>query len=462
MRKKKERKEETYESVKDAVHSGRMTSRQFIFKMNAKSKVEFLKEMIRETSFLDRYETETRKITVNERCFYVINDLHNACVCPYCGKLKSFTDRTDKGYNNTCGSRECMSKAKSKELVRSNQKTKENDLKKFHQWESTLTEDNINDEGIIKHFFKGKRGLIRPLVNNITSAALRKWLENRYKDSDSTVETIQRIKLGIEEKPKCATCGKPVKFNVEKPNDEFDKYCSDACAARNLEVIAKKQATDRKHHGGQTGWVLSNKDPKKIAKRRNTLIEKYHTTTLCDVPGIAEKIKKTNIKRFGALNAMQNKDIQKKYMKSMIHSLTPGTSKQEKKMFLFLKKYYPNIIHFYTSKVYPFNCDFYIPEKDLYIEYEGSQYHHYHAFDPANKEDIKEKKRLEEKSEESIMKELCPKNQYQVMLKIWTVADPEKRMVAKKNKLNFLELWNLKNLDDDIRKINEFPDIHKD
>ncbi len=305
-------------------------------------------------------------------------------------------------------------------------------------------------------FSRVKGGLMRMLPNSITSGALRKWLENRYKDSDSIEETIQRIKLGIEEKPKCATCGKPVKFNVEKPNDEFDKYCSDACAARNLEVIAKKQATDRKHHGGQTGWVLSNKDPKKIAKRRNTLIEKYHTTTLCDVPEIAEKIRKTNMERFGELNAMQNRDIREKY----IHAHIPGTSQEETEVYYFLKKYYPHIIHFYTSEVYPFNCDFYIPEKDLYIEYEGSQYHHRHAFNPKNEEDIAEKKHLEEKIEELIKKEPNTQNQYQNMLKTWTVNDPKKRMIVKRNHLNFFEIWNMKNLDEDIRKINEFPDIH--
>lgn len=460
MRKRKERKEETYESVKESVHSGRMTSRQFIFKMNAKSKAGFLKEMIKETSFLDRYETKTRKIKVNERCFYVINDLHTACICPYCGKIRKFSKRISTGYYPTCGSRECMSKAKSEELVRTNQKTKENVLRKFHQWENTLAEDNINDEGIIKHFFKGKRGLNCLIVDNIKSAVLQKWLENRYNDSDSIKETIQRIKLGIEEKPKCPICGKPVSF-IGKPAHMFEKYCSCSCAGHDPEVIAKKQASDRKRNGGELGWVLSNKNPDKIEHRKETLLKKYGTTTLYHIPGIAEKIMKTNLKRFGMPSAMQNKEIQKKYMKSMIHSLTPGTSRQEKKMFLFLKKYYPDIIHFYNSELYPFNCDFYIPEKDLYIEYEGSQYHHYHAFDPANKEDVKEKKRLEEKSEESDRKDHCKKNQYQVMLKIWTESDPEKRMIARKNNLNFLEFWNLKNLDEDLRKINEFPDIHK-
>ena len=48
-----------------------------------------------------------------------------------------------------------------------------------------------------------------------------------------------------------------------------------------------------------------------------------------------------------------------------------GTSKIENEIFNLLKLKYSKTIHFYSSEKYPFECDFYIPELDLYIEYQG-------------------------------------------------------------------------------------------
>lgn len=41
----------------------------------------------------------------------------------------------------------------------------------------------------------------------------------------------------------------------------------------------------------------------------------------------------------------------------------------------------------YKSSVYPWHCDFYIKELDLYIEYQGYYTHGNHPFDIYNNED---------------------------------------------------------------------------
>lgn len=46
-------------------------------------------------------------------------------------------------------------------------------------------------------------------------------------------------------------------------------------------------------------------------------------------------------------------------------------SKPEKVILGFLKNEYPDTIYQYKEKRYPFKCDFYIPSKDLFIEYNG-------------------------------------------------------------------------------------------
>ena len=67
-----------------------------------------------------------------------------------------------------------------------------------------------HDSLINKVFWNGNR-VIR--VNFISKHPnISEYLLSRYQDSDSYTETIQRIKLGIEEKPKCPTCGKDLPF----------------------------------------------------------------------------------------------------------------------------------------------------------------------------------------------------------------------------------------------------------
>ena len=100
-----------------------------------------------------------------------------------------------------------------------------------------------------------------------------------------------------------------------------------------------------------------------------------------------------------------------------------------------LKTKYPNFIHHYRdNEKYPFNCDFYIPEIDTWIEYQGLWTHGEHPF---NKNSDKEKlELLKEKSKTS--------DYYKGAIETWTIRDPLKRKIAKKNRLNYLEFFNMK------------------
>lgn len=49
-----------------------------------------------------------------------------------------------------------------------------------------------------------------------------------------------------------------------------------------------------------------------------------------------------------------------------------------------LKEKFNNVKRNYKSELYPFHCDFYIPEKDLYIEYQGHPGHGNEPFDEQN------------------------------------------------------------------------------
>ena len=58
------------------------------------------------------------------------------------------------------------------------------------------------------------------------------YLLNRFNDSESTSESLQRIVFNIENRPVCPVCGSKLDF-VGKPNTVkgiFKKFCSQHCA----------------------------------------------------------------------------------------------------------------------------------------------------------------------------------------------------------------------------------------
>ena len=437
--------ETNFKLLKKEFFNKEITQRQFITYIKLSDSLQ--KSLNDETSFLDNYDN----VSIVERIYYIINKKTTAELCPYCGNKRKFTGRIKEGYYPTCCSKECKSRLKSIQMVEANKKGHDNLFDEYEKWESNLTE--INDDIIKKEFFFDKKGLKLKLVDHIKSKKLLEYMNARFKDSDSITETLQRINLKIEEKPKCPVCGRPVTF-IGRPNHMFSTYCSTSCAANDPDVIAKKQASDMERNGGILGWVKSNSSPEKIEKRKETLNKRYGTTTLYKIPEVRNKIRETNMERYGVPFSSQNDEIKKKMRKSIVNSMMQGTSKPEEKLYNILKSIFPLTKHHYTSKLYPFNCDFYIPEKDVYIEYQGSQFHHFHPFDAENPKDIEELNSLKEKDDN-----IDRKNQYGVMIKVWTVSDPLKRKTVKDNNLNFLELWNLDDIDKVINKIDSYPNL---
>lgn len=136
----------------------------------------------------------------------------------------------------------------------------------------------------------------------------------------------------------------------------------------------------------------------------------------------------------------------KNYESRKLHN-TFKSSKIELELYKLLLKKFPKTIHTFTSKEYPFNCDFYIPELKLYIEYQGfwthGPYHCHEPFDPNNSNHLKLLKKLQLKSEETN----CfgkKKDIFFAVINTWTKSDPLKRKTARENKLNWFEFFNLK------------------
>ena len=109
-------------------------------------------------------------------------------------------------------------------------------------------------------------------------------------------------------------------------------------------------------------------------------------------------------------------------------------SKSEKKVFEILSKIYYKIKRQYKDTRYPFACDFYIPEKDLFLECNFHWTHGKEPFDKNNKEHIKLLKLWESKDTKY----------YNRAIKTWTDLDVRKRKIADKNDINFIEFFNFK------------------
>lgn len=198
-----------------------------------------------------------------------------------------------------------------------------------------------------------------------------------------------------------------------------------------------------------------NKDNKDqiIKKRKQTCLEKYGVDNPMKVEKIKEKSKQTCLQKYGTNTFSQSieyqkwlinhkEDIELWKLKSYNTKKKNGTlggpkSKMEDISYNLIKEKFPDVIRQYKTDRYPFLCDFYIPNLDLFIE---CQYHPSHGLHPFNKDDINDIL-LSKKLHNSKFGDY-----------IWTIKDPYKRKIAKENKLNYLEFFNISELKDWLNK----------
>ena len=415
-------------------------------------------------------------------------------------------------------------------------------------------------DDVVKEEFKAKRYVYNPnTLRRYTSRIegkynkdIYEYLINRYDDSDSLKETLFRIYNGIEEHPKCPTCGKPLVFK-----GIFFKFCSNICAQSSDEIKQKIKQTCIEKYGvdnysktkeskekikqtclekyGVEYFWQSNECKEKIKqtclekygvdsplksekirnKGKQTCLKKYGVDNPAKLEVNKEKVKKTCLKKYGTISTTQCKEIRDKikqsclekygvdnpakleenkekvkqtclkkygglapicdpniknqikqtclekygvdnYGKSLKHKIKMSaimssdemqehrynvmtknhsfnTSKPEEELYLYIKEKFPSVKRQYKDKLrYPYNCDFYIQELDYFIELQGYYTHNTHPYNPNSISDQVLVERYKER--------YGPQCQ---AITIWTSKDPEKRECAKRNHLNFKEVWNL-------------------
>ena len=354
---------------------------------------------------------------------------------------------------------------------------------------------SLNDNKILELLGTNSRSY--GLLLNHCDLEITEYLTNRYNDSDSLKETMYRIIHGIEVRPVCPICGGKVRW--QDATKGYKKYCKCCGPSQGLcnETEEQKQKRiantikTRKRNGSykhgekfkttsMLHYGVENPNKSQVVKDkiRKTCIEKYGVCSylitkeckqyIVDKYGVdnyrktdecKQKVSKyhkehkdelnqkrvqTSLNKYGVDSPMKLQKIKSKinYKEISIKgnetkrkNKTFNTSKTEDKVYNLLKtKFEENdIIRQYRSNQYPYCCDFYIKSIDTYIEYNGIWTHGGHPFNENSEHDLEIVKQWELKNTQF----------YKNAIHNWTILDVTKRNIAKQNKINFIEFWNI-------------------
>lgn len=242
----------------------------------------------------------------------------------------------------------------------------------------------------------------------------------------------------------CPVCNKETRFiNSFKG---YKQFCSLDCATPHIQEKLKQTCLERY---GVENFGASTQAMK---KKRQTMQSKYGvdyfcTTKKCLEAGHSkealEKLKNTLLTRYSVTNAWSTPNCQaashsdnankKRYITRKLKGWKRSSFEDlTKKTFENLDIDYK---HNYKTTVYPYLCDFYLPDKDLYIELNFFWMHGSHFY-RNNKEDITIANNWKSKKTEY----------YDTAVKVWTESDLAKKDCAIKNKLNYVVIWNINQL----------------
>lgn len=180
--------------------------------------------------------------------------------------------------------------------------------------------------------------------------------------------------------------------------------------------------------------------PEMVKKIESTKLEKYGDKYYSN----REKAKQTMIEKYGVENVIVLSEIQDKIYKTKRKRKTFVLSSIELQFKKWLDEHKIKYIYQYKSKEYPFNCDFYFPDVNLYLEIQGNWVHGKHPYNEHNIDDYK------------LLQKWINKNTsyYIQAIQTWTIRDPQKRQWAKDHDLNWKEVFTYK-LDELIEQVKD-------
>lgn len=173
-------------------------------------------------------------------------------------------------------------------------------------------------------------------------------------------------------------------------------------------------------------------------RRRQTMQERYGVDNPFASETVKEQIHQTVQERYGVDYAVQSDEIIARAMDTKRKNGTFATSSAEDALYELLVGYADQlgmtvVRQHRDEKRYPFAVDFYIPERDLFIELNGSWSHGRHWYEADREMDQKTVRTWRKKGEKS--------QYYRNALEVWTERDVRKRAAARAAQLNYVTLW---------------------
>lgn len=238
-------------------------------------------------------------------------------------------------------------------------------------------------------------------------------------------------------------CGNPVHFIDFKKG--YRQYCSKTCPSvveHNKSTIQNAQVVSRRKESREKA-VNTIKEKHNGNFWSDEQLERLHKsykddTTRCDM------IRQAMLKNRNRIS-QKNKEKIKECIEEFKNLSGKGISGCSSKVEIGFYKYLINTFGFenvdpqHYDDQYPYSCDFFIPGLNLYIEIQGSWTHGKHPFNPDDKKDNEKLNYWKSKDSEY----------YNNAIYTWTDLDVRKRVCARDNHLNYLEIFS-NNIEDCI------------
>lgn len=268
------------------------------------------------------------------------------------------------------------------------------------------------------------------------------WINNYGVDNPAKTDFVKRKMRETNLRKYGFNCSSKSEIVKEKTKQTCLKRYGVEYAGQIEEAKEKSKKTCLEKYGSE--YYIGSKDC--LEKTIGFSKQNYNVDWFTKSEKIKNKAKETMLRRYGVEYSMQipkNKEymsylmssyeMQERRYNTMKRNHTFNSSSTEEELFLYIKSRFPTVVRQYKDKNrYPYFCDFYIPELDYFIELQGYYTHGKHPFNPNSNEDLQ----LIEYYKKKYGEDCQP-------ITIWSIKDVEKRDCAKRNHLNFKEVWSL-------------------
>lgn len=191
-----------------------------------------------------------------------------------------------------------------------------------------------------------------------------------------------------------------------------------------------------------------NKSEKHKLSNIQTIQARYgkQYTNVYQVPSVKNKIKSTSMLRYGIENPGNSREAR---IKASITMRQKGHYSKDEDYFADeLTKLGIRFETQYQSDKYPFLCDFYLCDYDIYVELNIYWSHNDHFFDALDSNDLEILHKWQSKADNGHA-------QYLNAINVWTQKDILKRDIAQKNNLNYVVLWSREEIEFYINYLKE-------